>query len=387
MIWALALATLMLLPSAAEANFVYWTNDAGTTIGRAKLNGTAANSSFVAGLSDPHGIATDANFIYWSQGNAATGSIGRAKLDGSGANPNFVPHSAGVDAPRGVAVTAAAGVFWAQGSRYIGHANLDGSNPQNHYIDLGLAHNLCGVAADSAFVYWGDTTSGDVGRASQGGGSPTLNFLPLANVSCGVAVDGSFLYWGSPGTVGRAPVGGGPLSGSFIPSAGGNVNGVAVNPQYLFWANSTAPTFIGRSNLSGSGANSTFTVGPSNPVLLAAAPSNKLTFTGTSRNKKKGTAKVGAKVSGPGQVQLSGTKATTSGASKVKPVGLTLAASGPFSLPVKVKGKTAKTLKKKGKVKVTYYLTFTPAGVAGVPNSVKRSLTLLKKLKKKGEKG
>ena len=67
----------------------------------------------------------------------------------------------------------------------------------------------------------------------------------------------------------------------------------------------------------------------------------------------------------------------------MKPIGLTLTTSGPWSLPVKPKGKPAKALKKKGKAKLNVFVTFTPSGVAGVTNSDKRSLKLSKNVKKK----
>ena len=53
---------------------------------------------------------------------------------------------------------------------------------------------------------------------------------------------------------------------------------------------------------------------------------------------------------------------------------------------MKAKGKAAKALKKKGKAKVGLSVTYTPAGVAGVPVTRKVKVTLLKKVKKKGKK-
>ena len=61
-----------------------------------------------------------------------------------------------------------------------------------------------------------------------------------------------------------------------------------------------------------------------------------------------------------------------------------------FKLPVKPKGKTAKKLNKqvkkkgKGKVKVKAFVTFLPAGVAGVTNSQPVKTKLIKQRKKKG---
>ena len=373
------------VPAVAEANFVYWTNQGGTTIGRAKLNGTGINNSFIAGLNDPHGIAVDSKYIYWSQGNAATGSIGRANLDGTGANPNFIPHSAGVDSPFGVAVTSSA-LFWSNAAATIGRAGLDGTGAVSNFI--AAPGSICGLAADANFVYWLSDASGNkIGRATVTNSSVNPDFITGITSNCGVAVDPSFVYWGSDASsIGRATIGGTGANNSFIPAASaGDPCGVAVNPQYVFWGN--PPAAIGRANLKGTGSNPGFVSGPTGVCLVAAAPSNKVTFGTTSRNKKKGTAKLTGKVSGPGLVQVANTPATASAAAPtVKTVGLTLGAAGSFTLPVKPKGKAAKALKKKGKTKVKVFVTFIPAGVAGVANPVKREITLVKNKKKKKKK-
>jgi TRAP-type C4-dicarboxylate transport system substrate-binding protein len=125
---------------------------------------------------------------------------------------------------------------------------------------------------------------------------------------------------------------------------------------------------------------------------MAAAPSNKITVNSITKKKKKGTATINAKVPGPGQVTLNqvntppDVNATAAG---VKQQGLTIPAASSFKLAVKPTGKTAKKLKKqvkkkgKGKVKVTVFIHFVPAGVAGVPNTDQLTVTLVKQGKKK----
>jgi hypothetical protein len=397
----LAVISLLILPPLASANFVYWTNNGGTTIGRAKINGTGVNNSFITGLDNPHGVAVDSKFIYWSQGSATTGSIGRANLDGSGVNPNFIPHTPEINQPFGVTVTPTA-VFWGEVNQFIGRANLDGSSPQPQFINLGSAgHSACGITADNSFLYWTDTAvSGAIGRASQAGGAPSTDFISgaVADANCGAAVDNSFIYWSGVGTVGRAAIDGSGATDSFIPAAGGPVGGVAVNSQFLFWVNPTSPTFIGRSNINGSAPNSTFIVGSSSPRLLAAAPSNKITVNSITKKKKKGTATIDAKVPGPGQVTLNQTSTppdVNATAAAVKQIGLTIPQASSFNLAVKPVGKTAKKLnkqikkqlKKKHKAKATakvkVFIHFVPAGVAGVPNTQQVNVTLVKQAKKK----
>jgi hypothetical protein len=377
---------LLTVPSRAHGNFVYWTNETETSIGRAKINGVGPNNSFITGLNDPLGVAVDSKFVYWAERGADR--IGRANLDGSGANPNFITSASGVGNPAGVAVTPTH-LFWANGSNTIGRANLDGSGPVANFITTGSGAH-CGIGVDANFIYWTDTInpSDTIGRGSLDGSGADPNFLTGISAECGVAADSSFLYWGTDGaphSVGRATVAGGSATNTFIPNAvpSGSPCGVAVNPQYIFWGNPTV-TAIGRANLNGSSANPTLIAGASTPCLLAAAPSNKVTITSIKKNKKKGTATIFAKVPGPGQVGIanSGIEDTAATAT-VKQIGLTLTAAGSFKLAVKPKGKTKKKLRKKGKAKVNAFVSFVPAGVAGVPNSLKQPIKLIKRRKKK----
>src|SRR3954468_21263263 len=393
---------LLALPPLASANFVYWASGGQTTIGRAKLNGTAVNNAFIAGLSNVGGVAVDSKFIYWTQGQGATSTIGRANLDGSGVNPNFIPHASGVQdfdatpAHAGIAVNSSS-IFWNNtGAGTMGKANIDGSSPTGNLVVTGPEPS-CGIAADQNFVYWLDVgIAQSVSRATVNGGDRQTNFINGATGSCGVAVDSNFLYWGSTSkAIGRAPVAGGAANNNFVPSAVAAANevcGVAANSQYLFWGNSGASDFIGRSNLSGSGSNPSLISGPTDPCLPAAAPANKITVTSITHKTKKGTAAIGAKVPGPGQVTLNQTSTppdTNAVASSIKQIGLTLTQASSFKLAVKPKGKTAKKLKKQvkkkghGRVNVKVFIHFAPAGVTGVPNTKPVTVALIKHGKKK----
>ena len=72
---------------AVDGQHIYWTNDNGTTIGRANLDGTGVDQSFITGT-DPIGVAVDGHYVYWT--NATAGTIGRANLDGTGVNQSFI---------------------------------------------------------------------------------------------------------------------------------------------------------------------------------------------------------------------------------------------------------------------------------------------------------
>jgi hypothetical protein len=400
----LAALFLLIAPRNANGNFVYWSNqDPSTTIGRAKINGTGVNDAFITGLSGPQGVATDSRYIYWADSGA--GQIGRANLDGSGVNESFITLPAG-RAPLGVAVTPASGIYWGSngvaGAR-VGHANIDGTNPDDDFVPLPGGASVCGVAADQSFVYWLDDSNNQIGRATLSGGDPLPNFALLPSSGCGVAVDSSYLYWGAGNSVGRLPVGGGDADSNFIPFPGGGsgATGVAVQPQYIFWAangGTPANNHIGRANLNGSSPNPTLISGLGDPQLISAAPSNKITVNSVKKKKKKGTATIDAKVPGPGQVTLNQTSAppdVNAVEAGVKQVGLTITQASSFKLAVKPTGKTAKKLNKqvkkqlrkkrkaKAKASVTVFIHFVPAGVAGVPNTEQRKITFVKQRSKK----
>jgi hypothetical protein len=107
------------------------TNSGITAIGRANLDGTGANQTFITGGANPQGVAVDSAHVYWANGNSAT--IGRANLDGSGANQAFIL----AGNPQGMAVDSAH-VWWANGPSFdaIGQANLDGTFVNQRFIGL-----------------------------------------------------------------------------------------------------------------------------------------------------------------------------------------------------------------------------------------------------------
>ncbi len=92
--------------------YIYWANSeaptsdvaVGNSIGRANLDGTGVNQSFITGADYPCGLASDGIYLYWgNQGSNYTGTtIGRAKLDGTGVNESFIT---GADGACGFAFT------------------------------------------------------------------------------------------------------------------------------------------------------------------------------------------------------------------------------------------------------------------------------------------
>jgi streptogramin lyase len=70
---------------------IYWANAARGAIGRADLDGSNVNESFISSGSEPVAVAVDHHHIYWvDQDN---GTIGRANLDGTNVNQSFIAPS------------------------------------------------------------------------------------------------------------------------------------------------------------------------------------------------------------------------------------------------------------------------------------------------------
>jgi virginiamycin B lyase len=263
--WVAAVAVAVCWAWAGHAQaYVYWANRDAGTIGRANLDGTGVNQSFIAGASSPWGVAVDAEHVYWanSDGNA----IGRANLDGTGVDQSFI---AGAGTPYGIAVDGQY-VYWADNvSARIGRANLDGSGVNPSIIPSFLVGFPVGVAADGRYVYWvNGANAGAIVRANRDGSGAEAGFIAAASEPWGLAVDAEHAFWanGATGTIGRADLDGSAVDQSFI--AGANVPfGVAVDDGHVYWANFLTNT-IGRANLDGSGVDQSF-IGANVPAGVA----------------------------------------------------------------------------------------------------------------------
>ena len=91
---------------AVDGQHIYWANYGGGTIGRANLDGTGVNQSFITGANAPvrGGGRRPAHLL-----DQLDGTIGRANLDGSGVNQSFIT---GANAAQGVAVDGQH-IYWA----------------------------------------------------------------------------------------------------------------------------------------------------------------------------------------------------------------------------------------------------------------------------------
>jgi virginiamycin B lyase len=265
---AVVFAVSLGVAPSAEA-FIYWANEGGDTIGRAELNGTGANESFVANVDGPcGGVAVDGSHVYWA--NLNSGTIGRANLNGSGVDQSFIT---GANQPCQVAVDGAH-VYWGNfGDGTIGRANLNGTGAVQNFVTG--ATSIGGLAVTPTHIYW--TNRGAVntlGRAALSTpGSPDQSFITGASDPTGMAVNATHVYWANFGTdtIARAAIASpGSPNLSFVTGAA-NPCGVAVNSTHIYWTNNTFDT-IGRAPLAdpnGPGQNQSLVTGAVGPCGVA----------------------------------------------------------------------------------------------------------------------
>lgn len=102
-VWTVAVACLVGSGgSAAAQQYFYWSDDGTNTIGRANLDGSSPNQSWITGCNGPYAVTVDDSYVYWT--NYSNGSIGRANIDGSSPDQSWIT---GGSTPTGVAAAPA----------------------------------------------------------------------------------------------------------------------------------------------------------------------------------------------------------------------------------------------------------------------------------------
>jgi virginiamycin B lyase len=355
---------------AADGNHVYWTNTDDRTIGRANLDGSGVDQSFIApGGFEPGdeltGVAVDGSHIFWSDHNfssPAGSTIGRADLDGGAVNPSFVNEGA----PLGVAVDAGH-LYWTNvdGSNTIGRSNLDGSWIEQSFITG--AHSPYGVAVDATHVYWTNGATGAIGRANLDGSEPNQALISDGGSPVGIAVDAGHVYWTNffLKSIARANLDGTEANDEFIRAAAAPY-GVAVTP-----GGSTGGTVITPPPTVSPPPSP---LPPAEPPLRPTvpgprAPSDRFKLAGLKLNPRTGKATMTARVPGPGQLVLSG--------KGIKRESKRARRAGKLALEVVPTATTAAKLKIRGWAQVEAKVTFTPSGAE--PRTRALNLTLRKR--------
>jgi hypothetical protein len=279
-----------------SGNFLYWTNTWSGSIGRANVDGSAANQNFITGLIEPSGIDVEGSFIYWSSFNAAVGasSIGRANINGTGINTAFVTGGTGTV---GIEATSTY-LYWTNSeSDYIGRSNIDGTGVNHTFILTG--DRPWNVTANATSLYWTNFWASAIGTSALdgSGANQALVQLPAASYPTGVAVDANFLYWGAytAGKVGRSSLNGANVNTDFVAGIGiSQAVGVEVTSTNVYWSrvdtsvvDRPLPYFLGRADLDAVAVvPDTFVPVPvtrlldTRPAKIAAGATQNLTVTG-----------------------------------------------------------------------------------------------------------
>jgi hypothetical protein len=111
-------------------------------------------------------------------------------------------------------------------------------------------------------------------------------------------------------------------------------------------------------------------------VSAVVEPSHDFTIASIRRKPKKGIAKVGVTVPGPGSLALSGSGIRAQQASGRLPLAAKTVAAGTVELVVRAKGKKRRRLNRTGRVKVKASITYVPTG--GSPGTQSTKLKLRK---------
>jgi hypothetical protein len=205
---------------AVYGDFVYWTVPDANAIGRAGINGTGVDQTFITGLQGVQGVAVNSAGIFWT--NTGIGSIGRANLDGTGINQNFIAGAS----PSNLMAADADHLYWTilgQFSESIGRADVSGANLNPGFVSGGdQVNDPEGVAVDGAHVYWTNLLNGQIGQANLDGSGANGDFIEGAESPTGIAVNAGQLYWSNflSNSIGTADTNGSNVNQSFLPANG-----------------------------------------------------------------------------------------------------------------------------------------------------------------------
>lgn len=207
---------------AISADDVYWVNggDPGS-VGTAHINGADPDQDLVTGLASPCGVAVADGSLYWA--SEGSGTIGRANLDGSDADASFVTAPGAC----GVAVDETH-VYWtSRSSDSIGRADIDGTDPDAEHITGALGP--CGIAVSPTMEV--SPSSGEFAEVPVGArseilsvfvGNTSSSLLDVSDVSLAGADARDFEMTGDGCTLNvAAPLGGCVINVRFSPTVEG----------------------------------------------------------------------------------------------------------------------------------------------------------------------
>lgn len=205
---------------AIDGTGIYWANNTDNSVRRANIDGSGETLSawIPTGITSAWGVAIDSTYAYYT--NIAGTSIGRKNRNTGVLDQAFITNT-GLQ-PDSVTVSGSY-IYWSHSGNAIGRANIDGTGADPDFIS-GLS-GVRGIAVNGSYIYWaGDTTNG-IGRANLNGTGVNQSFITGAATTDGIAVDSSHIYWTlpGPGRIARANLDGSGANTSFIQNAGNPV--------------------------------------------------------------------------------------------------------------------------------------------------------------------
>jgi hypothetical protein len=161
-------------------------------------------------------------------------------------------------------LTAQTQIYWADtATGSIGRASVLDPSDGNPALITGATAPR-GLALDGTYLYWTGSASdgvflGTIGRGRLNGGGVDLSFVRTAGTPSGLAVGVNTIYWtqkvGSGGFVGRVRRDGYFPEQSLYDADGGTTPcGLAAGPDSLFWSNPGAPGSLSRAPIGGGGS-------------------------------------------------------------------------------------------------------------------------------------
>ncbi len=238
-----------------QGDYIYWT--AGSSVVRARKDGTGTRETLVTTTGAAYSVATDSTYLYWDHdGVNNEGAIGRSLLDGSAPDDAFIP---GTSVPPvrgndnyGLFVTANH-IYWANyTSNSIGRANIDGTNKNSSFISVPNSGGPCSIWLQGSYLYWTNYSNDNIGRANLDGSGIQNAFIDTGagSIPYYVVSDDQYLYWSAASTIGRANLDGTNVDTSFITITSGGypiglwADGSAPGPVVPTTTAPTAPTSV-----------------------------------------------------------------------------------------------------------------------------------------------
>lgn len=221
---------------AVDPSYVYWSHtDNGTAfVARASLNTKVAENQFIQTSSDlACGVAVDSSHLYFN--DYTLNSLGRANINGSSVEHTFITGGVNPQHP----YVHGGKIYWTNKGYdgcppgcTVGVADLSGIGVNQNFI-TGTHDPPSGVAVNDSYLYWSNGDS--IGRSNLAGTVVDPGFITTDDFVCDVAVDQSHIYWArwgdenlENGSIGRASIDGSGIDNRFIDTAGGTC-GVAVD--------------------------------------------------------------------------------------------------------------------------------------------------------------